>query len=75
MGFADIADRTVYHPRLIAVSLGDDVGAGAHTITIQPVGAHANLWMRFFVMTTSKSQPERAIQWRLLPRAEGPASE
>jgi len=70
VGFADGGDRTVYHPRLIAVGLGDDVGAGGHTLEIEPLGRGGNLWMRFFVMSSSRREPERAIQWKLSsPRA------
>lgn len=67
IGFADSGDRTVYHPRLIALGLGDDLSAGAHTIDIEPVGRSQNMWMRFFVMSASKDAAERVIQWRLLP--------
>ena len=60
----------MYHPRLIAVGLGDDVGAGGHTLEIEPLGRGGNLWMRFFVMSSSRREPERAIQWKLSsPRA------
>jgi hypothetical protein len=71
LGFADGGDGTVYHPRLIAVGLGDDVGAGAHTVTVESVGRSERIWMRCFVMTTAKREPERAIQWRLAPQRGG----
>jgi hypothetical protein len=71
LGFADAGDRTVYHPRLIAIGLGDDLAAGPHTIDLEPVRGSERTWMRFFVMTTSRPQPERVIQWRLTPHRPG----
>src|SRR5262249_3361040 len=54
LGFADTADRTVYHPRFVAVGLGDDLAPGTHTLTIAPeAGSAGKTWVRFFVMTTA----------------------
>jgi hypothetical protein len=76
LGFADTPDRTAYHPRLIAVGLGDDLAAGGHTLTIEPLaGAAKHTWVRFFVMTTA-APAEKAIQFRRnAPAGEGRADD
>jgi hypothetical protein len=62
LGFANVARGGALHPRLIAIALGDDLPAGAHTIELSVTGA-SGAWGRFFTLEDAPIAP-RALQWR-----------
>src|SRR5262249_34352399 len=62
LGFADVSGGRL-HPRLVVVTLGDDLPPGTHTVELTPTGS-ARGWIRAFVLTDRT--PERASQWRAL---------
>ena len=62
IGFANVARGGALYPRLIAISLGDDLPAGTHTIDLSVAGT-AGVWGRFFTLENAPVAP-RALQWR-----------
>lgn len=62
VGFADAREPGAWHPRLLAVGLGDDLAPGPHQVTVtQRSGARA--WVRFFALADAQ-KPEQAFQMR-----------
>jgi hypothetical protein len=62
LGFASLARGGVLYPRHVAIALGDDLPAGAHTIELSMTG-EPEAWVRAFVLDDSGIAP-RALQWR-----------
>jgi hypothetical protein len=68
LGFADGGGGGLA-ARLVAVTLGDDLAPGTHTIELVRAGGEP-LWARFFAAGEPRRPGERALQWRLAPSRE-----
>jgi hypothetical protein len=71
LGFANVAERGRLHPRLLVVSLGDDLPPGSHTVEIQAYGP-GQKWARFFVLSGRARVRDQAIQWRISGEGNDP---
>ncbi|MBA3452737.1 MAG: hypothetical protein H0T42_06590 [Deltaproteobacteria bacterium] len=63
LGFTDTDRGGPLYPRRIAVTIGDDLLPGPHTIELRVDGARP-VWGRWFVLDGRSSNEPRAVQWR-----------
>jgi hypothetical protein len=68
LGFTD-GPGDALQPRLVAITLGDDLAPGTHVVEISRERG-APLWARFFVLGDDRRAAERGLRWRLAPSSE-----